>query len=226
MSFFIKSKPKRGVKSKFSSKKEHTTKAKKSKPANNNDDTITSSEDEEEKQVNGNSDTLSSDDENETAQEKKLRLAKIFLEEIEKEETARLQQDNELNSDVISKRLKLDYLKQAGRLKLSVASEYVGGEISKVNILKAKEHRHAVTCLCVSSDYKYAFSGSKDSSIVKWSLTENKKLLSIPFRKKVNVDSKEVVGHSKQILCIAISFDDKFLVVEMCAFGQLVKLSF
>ncbi|KAK5639639.1 hypothetical protein RI129_012131 [Pyrocoelia pectoralis] len=218
MSFFIKSKPKRGIKNKFSNKKEHIGNAKKAKTDSNNDDTITSSEDEEEEHnddmdhVNGGMNVPPSDDENETAQEKKLRLAKIFLEEIEKEEAARLNEDEELHGDAISKRLKLDYLKQAGKLKLSVANEYVGADINNIQILKAKEHKNAVTCLCVSSDNKFVFSGSKDSSIVKWSLVENRKVKSIPFQKKLNKNS-EVVGHSKQILCIAISFDDKFLAV-------------
>ncbi|KAK4871918.1 hypothetical protein RN001_016042 [Aquatica leii] len=217
MSFFIKNKQsRRGAKNKFSNKKEHKGKSKRPK-LETRDDEITSSEDEQdpEEPVENHVKDLSSEDENETAQEKKLRLAKIYLEEIEKEELARLEDkefdSEQVNGALISERLKIDYLKQTGRLKASVAHEYIGADTDNLKILKAKEHKSAITCICVSSNGNYLFSGSKNGSIVKWSLLEYKKVGSIPYKKKS--DSKEVLGHSKEILSIALSADDNFLAV-------------
>lgn len=215
MSFFIKGKAtsNKPVRNKYTNQKQGVKrKAKKQKPKPE-DDEVSSDEDENLRSV---ADKSSSEDEHETAQEKKLRLAKIYLEEIEKEERQRLEDAETLNDgrngDVISKRLKVDYLKQAGKLKLSVADQYKG--VDNIVVLKCKEHKSAVTCLCVSPDNKYIFSGSKDGSLVKWSLLEHKKVASLPFVKQNLVSTtKEVLGHSKQILSIAISSDNKYLAV-------------
>lgn len=156
-----------------------------------------------------------SEDENETAQEKKVRLAKEYLKEIEKEEKRRLDEiaegDGVLSDDVISKRLKEDYLKQTGRLRTLVADKYVGVDSKSVKIFKCKDHNNSVTCLCLSSDGKFVFSGSKDAGIVKWSLEENKKVGSI---RRCLENGLSVKGHKKVILSMVISWDDKFLVVS------------
>jgi len=211
MSFFIKGKHS----NKSNRRKEQGQKRKASKQLQKpEDDEISSDEGEQLQPVAD----QSSSDENETAQEKKLRLAKVYLEEIEREERQRLEDkeslNEEANGDIISKRLKLDYLKQAGRLKLSVADQYTGGDVDNITVLKCKEHRNAITCLCLSFNNDFIFSGSKDGSIVKWSLPEKKKVGSVPFvKKKLVSNCNGVIGHSKQIMSIAISSDDKFLAV-------------
>lgn len=58
-----------------------------------------------------------------------------------------------------------EYLEEKGRLKKTVASNYTGH--GEPIILKCKQHRESITCLCLSSDGKYIFSGSKDGTIVK-----------------------------------------------------------
>ncbi|XP_017785222.1 PREDICTED: U3 small nucleolar RNA-interacting protein 2-like [Nicrophorus vespilloides] len=80
-----------------------------------------------------------------------------------------------------------------------------------ISILKCREHKTSITCICVSSNNKYIFSGSKDGAIVKWSLEKRSKEGSLPFAYKE--DGKEIKGHSRGILSIAISSDNKYLAV-------------
>ncbi len=69
--------------------------------------------------------------EDETAQEKKLRLAKIYLEEIQKQEQARKERDEDENENdednnfllATSQRLKEDVLEGEGRLRKEIADQ-------------------------------------------------------------------------------------------------------
>ncbi|KRT81666.1 WD40 domain-containing protein [Oryctes borbonicus] len=154
----------------------------------------------------------SSDSECETAQEKKLRLAKIYLEEIAKKERKRLNnEDEDERTDSIAKILKEDYLKSAGKLHSSVANQYVSADLDNISVMKCKNHKASITTLYVSN--KFIFSGSKDGTIVKWSLDENKKLGCIPFTKHHTISNK-VIGHSKMITSLAVSSDGKFLAAS------------
>lgn len=65
------------------------------------------------------------DDGEETAQDKKVRLAKLYLAEVEREECERAEREV-IDKDVIAHRLKEDYLEQSGKLKKTVADNYVG----------------------------------------------------------------------------------------------------
>lgn len=202
--FFIKGKQVNGLKrSSYSNLKSKKRKIK----ATPKNEEITSSEDEGQDK-NEIPDHSSSENEYETAQEKKIRLAKVYLKEIEKEEKARLEKE-EIDESVISKRLKEDYLKEVGRLRLTVADQYK--EVDHIKILKSREHRNSLTCFCITSDDKFIFAGNKDAVVIKYSLLEYKKIGIIPFVKKPSTG--EVEGHNKKILAIAISTDSKFLVV-------------
>ncbi|XP_060525826.1 U3 small nucleolar RNA-interacting protein 2 [Cylas formicarius] len=207
MPFLAKGKRMNGIKrSKFLSKNDNNSNVTKKRPKN---EEVTSSEDEEVTKDDENDAISSSEDENETAQEKKLRLAKLYLQEIEKEEKARLEQE-EIEPDVISKRLRQDYLKESGKLRLSVADKYKGVDYSGVKILRCRQQRNSLTCFCLSSDDKYVFVGSKDGIVVKYSLRDGAKVGLIPFTRR---NEGEVVGHSSEILSLAISTDSKFLTV-------------
>lgn len=209
MSFFIRNKQVNGTKrAKYSTDK--NKKRKSSKQMNrrvSKNEEITSSE-EDDVEANKLSDSYSSSEE--TAQEKKIRLAKIYLEEIEKEEKARLENE-EVDHSVISKRLKEDYLKETGKLRLNIADKYKGVNNINTKILKCGQQRGGVTCLCISSDDKYLFVGSKDAVVVKYSLIDSKKVGIIPYVRQQS--NNHITGHSKKILSIAISTDNKFLTV-------------
>ncbi|XP_076236752.1 U3 small nuclear riboprotein factor 55K isoform X2 [Calliopsis andreniformis] len=142
----------------------------------------------------------SEEEEEETAQEKRIRLAKKYLEQIEEEERDRA----EFEEGAVTKRLHEEYLEEKGRLRKTVASNYVN--YGEPIILKCKEHRDSITSLCLSSNGKFLYSGSKDGSLVKWSLKERTKLKTIKGKRK----NQEGI---KCVQCIAVSTDGKFLVV-------------
>ncbi len=86
-------------------------------------------------------------------------------------------------------------------------------------------HQQSVTCVCISNDNKYAFTGSKDCSIIKckhfsWRfnreitfelgcLITGKKLHLI---RRIAKTEQSIVGHFDHILAITISTDGQFLV--------------
>lgn len=148
------------------------------------------------------------DDAEETAQDKKVRLAKLYLAEIEREERERAEREV-IDKDAIAHRLKEDYLEQSGKLKKTVADNYVGFDSNGMQFLRCKEHKLAITCLVISPDNKFIYSGSKDSGIVKWSLTDRRKINCIPRIQKGSKNSDN--GHTETVLCIAISSDNHFL---------------
>ncbi|XP_017783630.1 PREDICTED: U3 small nucleolar RNA-interacting protein 2 [Nicrophorus vespilloides] len=210
MSFFIR--PKQSGKN-FNKKGSFESRKRKApkKPEVNNDE-ITSSEDES--HLNDDANRSSSEDEHETAQEKKIRLAKIYLDEIKKLEQRKIENqtlDDNLRGDLVQKKLQEDYLSQTGRLKLFVAKKYTGYDENQIVTLRNNVHKNCITCFCISSDNKFMFSGSKDGGLIKWSIEEKKKVLGLPFSSK-NTESS-IVGHSRSIMSIAISSDNKFLAV-------------
>lgn len=149
------------------------------------------------------SDVEESDSDHETAEQKKLRLAKKYLEEIEKEEAKRAEL-KDLEEDAIGKRLKNDYLEQKGKLHVQVADNFIVPTADNIRLIRVKEHRLSLTCVCLSSDGKWAFTGSKCSSIVKWGLKEKRKLGIITHKSSSNLKGS--------ITSLALSSDIKFLV--------------
>ncbi|XP_072754920.1 U3 small nucleolar RNA-interacting protein 2 [Anoplolepis gracilipes] len=141
------------------------------------------------------------EEEEETAQEKSVRLAKKYLQEIEEQERDRA----EFEEGAVAQRLREEYLEQKGRLKKTVASNYIGHK--ELILLRCKEHIGPITCICLSSDGSTLYSGSKDGSLVKWSVKEKIKLKAIKRKKG------KTKGGMKSIQCMAISTDGKFLVV-------------
>ncbi|KAL1490548.1 hypothetical protein ABEB36_013224 [Hypothenemus hampei] len=207
MSFFVRSKQSSGQKRGALTNRK--TKKRKVESKHSKNEEITSSEDEELPSTDKNNVFSDSEDENETAQEKEVRLAKVFLEEIEREEKARLEKD-ELDQTVISKRLKEDHLRKTGKLRLTIAEQYKNIEISSISTLKCKQQRNAITSICISSDNKIIFTGSKDGNVIKYCLTTFKKLAVIPF---IRNHTEDISGHTSEILSLALSTDNKYLAV-------------
>ncbi|KAK0168629.1 hypothetical protein PV327_002407 [Microctonus hyperodae] len=179
----------------YHSTKKTTTRKRKKNFVDDNE-SIASSDEEFAEQVD---DVDFSEEEAETAQEKRLRLAKKYLSEIEEEEKDR----EEFEQGSVARRLQEEYLEEKGKLRKQIASNYTGhGELID---LRCKDHKNSITCLCLSSNGKLIYSGSKDGTIVKWSVLNKTKLSVLPGKRKSNDGIKSVV-------CIAISTDGKFLV--------------
>ncbi|XP_076357390.1 U3 small nuclear riboprotein factor 55K isoform X2 [Tachypleus tridentatus] len=148
----------------------------------------------------------SSEDDEETQQEKRLRLAKKYLEEIEKEEQHR-RETEEIDKDIISHRLKQDALEQAGVLQKKLADKLETVTLDDLRVLRG--HQLPVTCLVISPDSQYIYTGSKDCSVIKWNIITGKKVKVIPGGRKGTDDRHN--GHTSHVLCLAISSDTKFL---------------
>ncbi|XP_027037908.1 U3 small nucleolar RNA-interacting protein 2-like [Pocillopora damicornis] len=141
----------------------------------------------------------------ETAQEKRLRLAKQYLAQLEKEEQEKKESDD-IDHDAIAHRLKQDVLEQTGKFQKRVASQYTQPSPAGIRVLKG--HQLSVTCLCVSPDDKFVFSASKDCSIIKWNIETGLKEGKILGCHKASEGSK---GHKGHVLCLAVTSDGKFL---------------
>ena len=128
----------------------------------------------------------SDESDEETIEEKRLRLAKKYLEEIERQEKERIdevseqQVENRANiesglDNAVNLRLRRDDLEESGKLVRAVAHNYEGLEakqivdFSGVQLLRDhKVHKLSITCIAISSDGKYILSGSKDGGLVLW----------------------------------------------------------
>lgn len=86
-----------------------------------------------------------------------------------------LENNGELDDgeDVVARRLQEEYLEEKGRLRKTVARNYVGHE--DFLQLKCKNHRDSITCLCISNNGKFLYSGSKDGTIIKCKYLKKKK---------------------------------------------------
>ncbi|KAL0840976.1 hypothetical protein ABMA28_014762 [Loxostege sticticalis] len=149
------------------------------------------------------SDAEESESDNETAEQKKLRLAKKYLEEIEKEEAKRAELKEV--DDAVEKRLQKDYLEQKGKLKVEVADNYIAPTDSDCRLIRAREHRLTLTCVCITNDVQFVFSGSKCGTIIKWGIKDKRKLGCLAYK----THSNYIKG---SITSVAVSTDSKFLV--------------
>ncbi|XP_067012317.2 U3 small nucleolar RNA-interacting protein 2 [Anabrus simplex] len=211
MSFFIRTdrsvkRNEQILKQSHKRKRKHGTSSEKDLGKVGDDDEEIESEDDEFERPRKSNDFQDdeSDDPGETVQEKRLRLAKVYLEEIQRREAALLE-NGEVNKDTVTNLLKDDLLEKSHRLRKVVADKYTGFHEEGIKVLRCKDHHLTLTCLVISSDNKFIYTGSKDSAIVKWSIDEARKVKSIRGNKK----DKTLIG---AVLCLAISSDNKFLV--------------
>jgi len=148
------------------------------------------------------------EEEEETVQEKKLRLAKEYIKQLEKSEEEK-ENANAIDNDAIAHRLEQDALEDAGRLHKFVASRLLEPDATTFRVLKG--HRLPLTAVVISDDGKFIFSASKCGLIIKWDLTSGSKLGSIQRKASKNSTEETKIGHSGQVLALALSTDFKYL---------------
>lgn len=100
----------------------------------------------------------------ETAQEKKLRLAKLYLEQLRQQEEEKAEA-RAFEEDQVAGRLKEDVLEQRGRLQKSVAKEIQAPAPTDIRVLRG--HQLSITCLVITPDDLAIFSAAKDCTIIK-----------------------------------------------------------
>ncbi|KAG7280600.1 hypothetical protein CRUP_028326, partial [Coryphaenoides rupestris] len=150
----------------------------------------------------------------ETPQEKKLRLAKSYLDQLRDEEEKKAEEES-FESEWVAGRLQDELLEQKGKLQRSIAKDLLPPDASEIRVLRG--HKLPITCLVISPDEKYIFSAAKDCSIIKWDVETGTKLHKVAGGRK-GTEARHV-GHTTQILCMAISSDGKYL-----ATGDMSKL--
>lgn len=228
-SFFLKKEPKANKKRKLTkeppatgSKKGGANKkvsAYKGQPARKRpqkeDDEIASDE-EFESGLDGEGDAtnlvFSSDEvEEETPQDKRLRLAKQYLEEIEKQE-AEHTEDREIH-DHVSQRLQTEYLDSVGKLRRNIAASIEDYDAENIVVLKHKKQHLPVCALVVSPDGKYVFTGAKTQFVLKWNVQGQVKLEGFfnvqPHTEDVESDTRR----RSHVTAICLSSDMKYLAL-------------
>lgn len=174
---------------------------------------------------------------NETADERKLRLAKEYLSTIEdftrgEEDDGEVDDDEKLDGlDPVAQRLHREALKLRGKLTRKVADQVRKKDSSLFSKRILRGHRLPVTCVALTSDDSLAYSGSKDGAIIKvssrateaasqitfiygqWDIKAGKKLLTVGRvpKPKGRIQRREIQGHFRAVLCIAVSTDGKLL---------------
>ncbi|KAG8241615.1 pre-rRNA processing protein [Homalodisca vitripennis] len=144
-----------------------------------------------------------------TAQEKKITLAKKYIEEIEKEEKERLE-SGDVQSSIVT-RLRDDVLSQAGKLNKKLADKITKPIDEDIKVMRCKDHKLSLTCVVVSPDGNFIYSASKDAVIVKWSVESKSKVGVILSKHKQKDEKCKEHSHNSSILSLAVSFDGKYL---------------
>uniref|UniRef100_A0A8C6W6U1 U3 small nucleolar RNA-interacting protein 2 n=1 Tax=Nannospalax galili TaxID=1026970 RepID=A0A8C6W6U1_NANGA len=139
----------------------------------------------------------------ETAQEKKLRLAKLYLEQLRQQEEEKAEA-RAFEEDQVAGRLKEDVVSVEGR---TLSAQIQAPAPTDIRVLRG--HQLSITCLVITPDDLAIFSAAKDCTIIKWSVESGRKLHVIPRAKKGA--EGQLTGHSSHILCMAISSDGKYL---------------
>ncbi|CAI4224228.1 unnamed protein product [Auanema sp. JU1783] len=137
-----------------------------------------------------------SDDEYDNVEEREFREAKELLAKLEK---------NKKDDEDIGDLLKEDAAQRAGTLRVSLASL---AELRDEEETSYRAHRFTPLCVAISPCSKFILSSGKESSIVKYSLTEKKVVGVIKRTKK---GDSEQHAHYSHIFAVVISPDGRFI---------------
>ncbi|NXL31510.1 U3IP2 protein, partial [Glaucidium brasilianum] len=156
----------------------------------------------------------------ETPQEKKLRLAKLYLEQLRQYGESRPAVG--AGTPAGRPRALTPALMRYGRGRGSPAHIPLSLQVQPpdpASIRVLRGHQLPVTCLVISPDDRFIFSASKDGSLIKckcffgatpgWEVESGKRLCVVPGGKK-GTEEKHM-GHASHVLCMAISSDGKYL---------------
>ncbi|KAG8835845.1 pre-rRNA processing protein [Serendipita sp. 399] len=151
----------------------------------------------------------------ETAAEKRLRLAKLYLEGVKRTLAEGEFDAADLDRDIISSRLQNDALQHSGKVYNFVSEKLQGANSAR---LVTRGHRLSVTGAEVSQDGHSLFTCSKDGDVIQWNILTGKRLHTyhkhVPRHKgkgKQRAMADDVEGHTDEIWALSISNDGKYL---------------
>ncbi|KAH3666246.1 hypothetical protein OGAPHI_004435 [Ogataea philodendri] len=153
------------------------------------------------------------EDAGESAADKRRRMAKQYLSELQAEAETYEFDAKDLDDDIIASRLQKDVSEQQGHV-----YQYIGDklELDDVEIAVSRVASKGLTGVAVR--YPYAYTVSKDMELVKWDISDKtKKPQKMKFAKggrKYTEISKEQMnnGHCGEILAVAVSPDGRYVV--------------
>lgn len=187
-----------------------------------NDENIESSDSEDEPRgAPGTDDAAESDDDgDETGEQRRKRLAKEYLENMQYRHDIDSSDsdgdgDGEVEEEygVLSERLRHERLEAQGKYYRNIAESVgsisdAGNGIIQMNVTG---HKQSVTCVALASDDATIYSGSKDNSLLSWDTeTGQKKAVIRPrWNRKTHGSLQAWDG---EILCVASTTDGKYVV--------------
>ncbi|KAH7882919.1 WD40 repeat-like protein [Phlebopus sp. FC_14] len=159
--------------------------------------------------------TSGDEDAEETPAQKRLRLAKLYLESVEEGLAEGEFDAAEVDKELISARLRQDVLEHSGKVHLFIADSF---DFTPTARLRCKGHRLSITSAIASEDARWLFTASKDGVINKWDLKTGAKVFTFHKRRpdptakgKEKASPLDIEGHTDEILTLAVSSDGQFL---------------
>ncbi|KAG8216000.1 WD40-repeat-containing domain protein [Butyriboletus roseoflavus] len=160
-------------------------------------------------------DSSGDEDIDETPAEKRLRLAKLYLQNVTEGLAEGEFDAAEVDKELISARLRQDVLENSGKLHLFIADAYNFTSISR---LRCRGHRLSVTSAVATEDAKYLFTASKDGTINKWDLRTGQKTATF-YKQRLDHKGKgkerenpfDIKGHTDEVLALAVSSNGQYL---------------
>ncbi|KAM6501053.1 WD40-repeat-containing domain protein [Amanita muscaria] len=156
------------------------------------------------------------EDDAETPAEKRLRLAKLYLESVKNDLAEGDYDAAEIDKEIVNARLKQDVLEHSGKLHLFIADSY-DFSLTTRPTLRTRGHRLSVTAATASESCRYLFTAGKEGSIMRWDLRNGKLLNTLykcrpPKGKGKETDTNLLKGHTDELLALAVSSDGRYLV--------------
>ena len=120
--------------------------------------------------------------------------------------------------DAVASRLRDDVRAATGKLYRECAEVLLTCDASEVSNSFHRGHDKAPTCVALSHDERFAWTGSKDCSIIKWDVETGKKVarysgapVTKADRKRDGGRSIHQAGHSDEVLALACSTDGRYI---------------
>ena len=150
----------------------------------------------------------------ETAAEKRVRLAKQYLAQMEAAMGSEDEKGSEEGGDDVDGKdalgllLEKERLKASGSLRRALAGSLSNLTAASVPTQVIKGHKLSPTCVTVTRDERIAFTGSKDDAILQYDLETGVRTATLSPHWR---GGQGYQAHEKEVLAMAVSSDGRFL---------------
>jgi len=161
-----------------------------------------------------------SDDENETAEQKRLRIAKKYLAEMgesaggeigESDDSQDEGEDSGAREDVVGQKLKRARLEATGGFRRELASSLAGKALPEPSTYRwMTGHTLSLTCLALSTDDRHAFTGAKDNAVIQYDVETGQRVGYLRRSWRPSADGAVKACHG-EVLALAASSDGRLL---------------